>query len=62
VVLADEPTGNLDSENSEGILELLMSLNRSLGVSLVVVTHDMDLAAKLGRTVVISDGRIDGSP
>ena len=59
VILADEPTGNLDTENSKGILDLLQSLNRSMGVSLVVVTHDLDLAGKMGRTVEIVDGRIE---
>lgn len=58
VIFADEPTGNLDSKTSRTIEELLLTLNRDKGITLVVVTHDEDLAAKCGRTVNIKDGRI----
>ena len=58
VIFADEPTGNLDSKTSRTIEELLLSLNRDQGITVVIVTHDEDLAAKCGRTVNIKDGRI----
>lgn len=55
-VLADEPTGNLDSHNASGVFELLLSLNHALGTSLILVTHDHVLARSLGRVGVIVDG------
>ncbi|MHB8253336.1 MAG: ABC transporter ATP-binding protein [Acidiferrobacter sp.] len=55
-VLADEPTGNLDSHNASGVFELLLSLNEALGTSLILVTHDHTLAQSLGRVCVIVDG------
>ena len=58
VIFADEPTGNLDSKTSRTIEDLLLSLNRDKGITVVIVTHDEDLAAKCGRTVNIKDGRI----
>jgi len=58
VLLADEPTGNLDKQNSEQIHELLVSLNRELGMTLVVVTHNMELAATMSRRVTIYDKRL----
>ena len=56
IILADEPTGNLDSKSGEEILDLLLSLNRERGTTLIVVTHDPDIAAQLQRTVHIRDG------
>ena len=57
-IMADEPTGNLDSATAQSIHELLMELNREAGTSLVVVTHDMGLAEKIGRVVRIEDGEL----
>jgi lipoprotein-releasing system ATP-binding protein len=58
VLLADEPTGNLDKGNSEQVHELLLELNRELSMALVVVTHNMELASYMTRRVTIVDGRL----
>ena len=58
VVLADEPTGNLDSENAQQIIELLLKLHRDLGVTLVLVTHDLSIAELATRTIRMKDGRV----
>jgi putative ABC transport system ATP-binding protein len=58
VILADEPTGNLDSVNSKQIIDLLFDLHATRGVTLVLVTHDTGLAADCGRSVRIKDGRL----
>jgi lipoprotein-releasing system ATP-binding protein len=58
VLLADEPTGNLDKGNSEQVHELLLELNAELSMTLVVVTHNMELASQMTRRVTISDGRL----
>lgn len=58
IVLADEPTGNLDSHNSAEVMSLLRASNRELHQTLVVITHDEDVAAMARRVVAIEDGRI----
>ncbi|MDJ1121180.1 ABC transporter ATP-binding protein [Olsenella sp. YH-ols2217] len=58
VVLADEPTGNLDSENSREVLELLHASNRELGQTLVMITHDEEAALTADRVVSLQDGHI----
>ena len=60
VLLADEPTGNLDSVNGGHILELLLSLNREQGTTLVLVTHDERLASHADRRIMLHDGQIVG--
>jgi lipoprotein-releasing system ATP-binding protein len=56
LVMADELTGNLDSENCSMVMDLLVSLNRNTGVSVLLVTHDQALAAKMHRIIVMKDG------
>ena len=58
VVLADEPTGNLDSKNSQEIVELLKFSNRKYGQTLIVITHDENIALQADRVIAIEDGRI----
>ena len=58
VILADEPTGELDSKTSRKIGDLLTLLNREKGVTIVVVTHDREMAAKASRRVILKDGSI----
>ncbi len=58
LILADEPTGNLDSHRSHEILLLLQALNRDEGITIVMVTHEADIAAYAARLIVFTDGRI----
>jgi lipoprotein-releasing system ATP-binding protein len=62
VLLADEPTGNLDKSNSEHIHSLLMELNREFSMTLVVVTHNMELASYMSRRVTIANGKLASIP
>ena len=59
MVMADEPTGNLDSHSGEEIMQLLLQLNRERGVTLIIVTHDPKIAQRTGRTVRILDGKME---
>ena len=62
LVLADEPTGNLDPETGEGVLRLLLNLNHELGAAMVVVTHSEKLAAAMDRTLRLKDGKLAEMP
>jgi putative ABC transport system ATP-binding protein len=58
ILLADEPTGNLDSQNSKAVLNLLKDLNKRLGQTILMITHDLDAASYAGRSIHMRDGQI----
>jgi putative ABC transport system ATP-binding protein len=58
IVMADEPTGNLDSANGKLVLDLLLDRNRKAGTTLVLVTHDPEVASRADRKIVLKDGMI----
>ena len=59
IILADEPTGNLDSDSTETIYELMRDINQKLGTTFIIITHDRRIAEKADRIVEIKDGRIN---
>jgi putative ABC transport system ATP-binding protein len=61
IIMADEPTGNLDSKTGDEIMDLLLRLNQESGVTLIMVTHDPDVASRTGRIIHIRDGQVEGS-
>lgn len=58
ILFADEPTGNLDAETSEKIVKLIFDLNKEAGTTLILVTHDLDLASKTGRIIRLKGGKV----
>jgi lipoprotein-releasing system ATP-binding protein len=58
LLLADEPTGNLDMKTSEGVHDLLMDIHHSKGITLIIVTHNERLAARMGKTIHLVDGKV----
>ncbi len=60
VIVADEPTGNLDSVNGANIMDLLRNMNRQKGITLIIATHDPEIAGRAQRVITMKDGRITG--
>ena len=58
ILFADEPTGNLDAETSEKIVHLIFNLNKDAGTTLVLVTHDLELASRTGRIIKLKGGKL----
>jgi putative ABC transport system ATP-binding protein len=59
ILVADEPTGNLDSENGDKIMDLLFELNKQSSTTLIIVTHDLDIAKKCSKIIKIKDGKLE---
>jgi ABC-type lipoprotein export system ATPase subunit len=59
VLLADEPTGNLDAGNGQAVIELLRDLNREYGLTMILVTHDQNIARQADRVVRLAEGQIE---
>jgi putative ABC transport system ATP-binding protein len=57
IIMADEPTGNLDSKSGDEVMKLLLNLNKERGVTLIIVTHDPEIAARTDRVITIRDGQ-----
>jgi putative ABC transport system ATP-binding protein len=62
IIMADEPTGNLDSKVGKEIMNLLLTLNRESGTTLIIITHDPTIAAQTQRVIRLSDGLLDAAP
>jgi len=60
IILADEPTGNLDSKSGEEVMKILLGLNEKYGTTLVFVTHDPEIVALTQRVIMLKDGRVEG--
>ena len=58
IILADEPTGALDTDNAAGVIDLLLRLHTEIGATLIMVTHDRDAARRLDRQIDLRDGRV----
>ncbi|HEY9471469.1 MAG TPA: ATP-binding cassette domain-containing protein, partial [Propionibacteriaceae bacterium] len=58
IILADEPTGALDAANAVGVIDLLLGMQREIGATLIMVTHDRDAARRLDRQIDLRDGRV----
>jgi lipoprotein-releasing system ATP-binding protein len=61
LLLGDEMTGNLDSENSKKVIDLLLDLNREFGIAILIVTHDSEVAARMKRVITMKDGKVTSS-